>query len=330
MRSIVLALLVSAVCIAQDLPAPDQVVVEPDQPTTEAHWRTGAEGTNNKASTESLQLINFLDGQLDTGSGWSASPPAHAPWAAASLAAGSGELRAAVNWNVGFYQEGSNESWFQESLADFFGNGLLPANFRIGSPEYTYDVSGGRFVIVAGANLPSQRQSWVTIGTTYLPEGTLGRSDCTFALDANVLPGSRTSLYVDQPQIGMTEQALVIAADMRSFVDGSFQYSKMWVIPKSSLYNVEYQNCPASIQYYYWWGLKNGDGTVASSLVPANSNSSITYLLNSHTPGTNGANAITQWELNTSRAGAFTLTRTTVATAQYYAPPPAQQPGTST
>ncbi|MBV8072817.1 MAG: hypothetical protein JO270_23140 [Acidobacteriaceae bacterium] len=191
-------------------------------------------------------------------------------------------------------------------------------------------MSGGRFVIVAGANLPSQRQSWVTIGTTYLPEGTLRRSDCTFALDANVLPGSRTSLYVDQPQIGMTEQALVIAADMRSFVDGSFQYSKMWVIPKSSLYNVEYQDCPASIQYYYWWGLKNGDGTVASSLVPANSNSSITYLLNSHTPGTIGANAITQWELNTSRAGAFTLTRTTIATAPYYAPPPAQQPGTST
>ncbi|MBV8072816.1 MAG: hypothetical protein JO270_23135 [Acidobacteriaceae bacterium] len=124
MRSIVLALLVSAVCIAQDLPAPDQVVVEPDQPTTEAHWRTGAEGTNNKASTESLQLINFLDGQLDTGSGWSASPPAHAPWAAASLAAGSGELRAAVNWNVGFTRRGltnpgSRKVWLISSATDF-------------------------------------------------------------------------------------------------------------------------------------------------------------------------------------------------------------------
>ncbi|MBV8553429.1 MAG: hypothetical protein JOY54_19195 [Acidobacteriaceae bacterium] len=331
MRSIVLALLVSAVCIAQDLPQPDQVVVEPDQLTADAHRTTGPLGIHNKASNESLELINFLDGQFDTDTGWSASTPVHAPWAAASLAVGSGELRAAVNWNVGFYQEGSNESWFQERLADFFGNGLLPPYFRIGSPQYTYDAAGGRFILVAGATLPSQRESWITIGTTYLPQGTVGRSDCTFRLDANVLPGTHTNFYADEPQIAMTAQYIVVTAEMRSFADGSFQYVKMWVIPKRSVYNVEYQNCPAYIdQYTYWWALKNADGTLVTSLAPANSSSSVTYLLNAQTPGTNGANALTKWQLDTSRPGAFTLTKMNVPTARYFAPPPAQQAGTST
>lgn len=332
MRTIVLTLLVSAVCAAQDLPAPDQVVVvEPGQLSVETHQSAVTrQGVTNQAPSESLVLMNFLQGQCDTDSGWCASSPAHAPWAAASLAVGGGELRAAVNWNVGFYQEGSNESWFQERLADFFGNGLLPPYSGVGAPQYAYDATGGRFVLVAGASLPSQHRSWVTIGTTYLPQGTVGRSDCTFAVDANVLPGGHSDLYVDAPQIGMTEQAVVITGAMRSFADHTFQYTKMWVIAKRDIYNVEYQNCPASIQYTYWWGLKNPDGTIVSSLAPANSTGSITYLLNAHAPGTNGANSLTEWRLDTSRPESFTLTRMTVPTARYYAPPAARQAGTST
>jgi len=331
MKTILLTLLVTAVCAEHDLPAPDQVVVEPDQLTVEAHQpAVTRQGMTNQASSESLALINFLPGQADTNSGWSASPPAHAPWAAATLAVGAGGLRAAVNWNVGFYQEGSNESWFQESLADFFGNGLLPPYFGVGAPQYAYDATGGRFVLVAGANLPSQHQAWITIGTSYLPQGTVGRSDCTFALDANVLPTSHSDLWVDVPQIGMTEQAVVITGEMRSFAGNTFQYTKMWVIPKSSIYNVEYQNCPASIQYAYWWGLKNPDGTLVSSLAPANSTGSITYLLNAHAPGSNGANSLTEWRLDTSRPQSFTLTQMTVHTAPYNVPPAAQQAGTST
>jgi hypothetical protein len=277
-------------------------------------------------------LVNFLQGQADTTTGWTASPPASAPWAAATLAVGGGELRAAVNWNVGFYQEGSNESWFQERLVDFFGNGLLPANTGAGAPQYAYDTTAGRFVLVAGTSLASTQQSWVAIGTTDLPEGITGVSDCTFALDANVLPTGHSSFYVDSPQIGFTEQAVVITGQMRSFTDKSFQYTKMWVIPKGYIYNVAYQNCPASasIQYTYWWNLKNADGTLVGSLAPANSTGSVTYLLNAHAPGNTGATSLTQWQLDTSIAGSFKLTQKTVPTALYTAPPNAQQSGTST
>ena len=329
MRTFVLTLLVSVVCSAQDLPAPDQVV-EPDHLNVEAHQpAVTRQGLTNQAS-ESLVLVNFLQGQADTTTGWTASPRANAPWAAATLAVGGGELRAAVNWNVGFYHEGQSESWFQERLADFFGNGLLPPNTGVGAPQYAFDTTAGRFVLVAGANLASQQQSWVTIGSSYLPQGIGGRSDCTFALDANVLPGGHSNFYVDFPQIGMTEQALVITGQMRSFADKSFQYTKMWVIPKSSIYNVEYQNCPASIQYSYWWGLKNPDGTLASSVVPANSTGSITYLLNAHTPGATGATSLTQWQLDTTIPGSFKLTQKSVPTARYTTPPLAPQHGTTT
>jgi hypothetical protein len=330
-KMIVMALLTSAAYAAQDLPASDQEVVEPRYLQVGAHPAASEKGVlSNQAATESIALVDFLDGQADTDTGWSASTPAHAPYAAASLAVGAGQLRAAVNWNVGFYQEGSKESWFQERLADFFGNGLLPPNFGIGSPQYAYDATNGRFVIVAAANLATQHRSWITIGSSYSPQGTVGRSDCTFALDANVLPGTRTQFYVDMPQIGFTRDALVITGTMHSFADNSVQYAKMWVIPKSAIYNVEYQNCPSSIGYNYWWGLKNQDGTTASAPAPANSNTSVTYLLNAHATGTSGANSLTQWRLDTSHPGAFTLTSTTVRTAAYYAPPRAPQSGTST
>jgi hypothetical protein len=323
MRIIVLTVLLAALCAAQHSPEADQVALD-------AHAIMERQGVTRQASTESLQLVNFLQGQADTDTGWTASPPAQAPWAAATLAVGSGELRAGVNWSVGFYHVGSNESWFQERLADFFGNGLLPPNFRIGSPQYIYDALGSRFVLVAGANLMSQQQSWVTIGSTYLPQGQVGRSDCTIAIDANVLPGRHTNFYVDMPQIGMTRDAIVITGIMRSFSDNAFQYAKLWVIPKSSIYNAEYQNCPSSIQYTYWWDLKNPDGTIASSPAVAKSNESITYLLNAHIPGNGGANSLTEWRLDTSRPTSFALTSMTVLTATYHAPPRAQQPGTST
>jgi hypothetical protein len=61
MRTILLTLLVPAVCAAQDLPAPDEVVVEPDQLTVEAHLpAVRREGMTTQASSESLVLVNFL------------------------------------------------------------------------------------------------------------------------------------------------------------------------------------------------------------------------------------------------------------------------------
>ena len=61
MKTILLTLLVTAVCAAHDLPAPDQVVVEPDQLSVEAHRpAVTRQGMTNQASSESLALILFI------------------------------------------------------------------------------------------------------------------------------------------------------------------------------------------------------------------------------------------------------------------------------
>jgi hypothetical protein len=69
-----------------------------------------------------------------------------------------------------------------------------------------------------------------------------------YKIDANDLLHAQTTYYVDQPHIGMTDAAVVITTDLRSFTDGGFQYAKVWAF-KAELYNVPDQECVTSLQY---------------------------------------------------------------------------------
>jgi hypothetical protein len=135
--------------------------------------------------------------------------------------------------------------------------------------------------------------------------------------------------------VGMTKDALVLTADMFDFTNGqfgNFQYSKLWVLPKSRFYNTPHQICsPRPTPFQVWWsdGLKNPDGSYARSVVSAKSydaGSSVTYLVGA---SPNGGNSLTLWTVDTQQ---LTLSPgfagNSVTTLPYSAPPPATQAGT--
>jgi hypothetical protein len=272
--------------------------------------------------------------------------PTCAPDAEPTIAAGPVQLwqdgnspqprvRVVANWNFSDYQE-NGHGIFSEPLNDLFGNGLIPSNnWGIGEPQLLYDQkegdpSGyGRFIVVAQANDPTTQRAWITIATTYIPQGyfngNFSINDCTYRVDANLQPdGSSTN----EPRVGVTGDSVVIAANMWTF-DGRFQYAKLWVLPKKNLYNVPYQDCNgrSPTVSFIQSGLQNADGSAAYAVIPAksyNASSSVTYLVSA---SYNGGNALTLWTLD-SRQPSLSP-GVSVRTQPYSTPPPAPQAGTS-
>jgi hypothetical protein len=125
----------------------------------------------------------------------------------------------------------------------------------------------------------------------------------------------------------MSRDSLVITADMRAFdSNATWQYAKLWVFPKSGIYNAPLKSCPSGTgPYHYWWELKNPNGSLASAVVPAKSygNTSVTYLLAAYG---NGGSALSLWTLDSQR---LTLTVKAVPTKPYTPPPPAPQSPTN-
>jgi hypothetical protein len=286
-------------------------------------------------------------GQYDIAFGFSPGPgfpPVCASYAEPTLAVGLneeellGNLEQAVDNNYGYYDKNDTQI-FAEPLADFFGNGLLPSGFLIGKPQLLYDQTGdpngyGRFVLVAAAVQPARHQAWITLGTTFVPAGGTNPADCTVAIDANrEANGSLTNYWPDEPRVGMSRDSLVVTAEMKSFADNSPKGAKLWVIPKTSIYNVPTLPCPQErfqpppVVSGIGEGFKNSDGTRAVEIIPANSydvRSSVTYLVSAYP---NGGKALNLWTLDTRR---LTLSLKRVPTQPYSNPPPAPQPGTST
>jgi hypothetical protein len=281
-------------------------------------------------------------GQYDTVSGdiSARAPLACASYAEPTLAVGLGDaLEQAVDNNYGIYDK-TDTQIFTEPLSDFFGGGLLPSGFRIGKPQLLYDQSGdpnryGRFVLVASAFNPATHQSRITLGTTAvstIPPGT----DCTTAFDANrQVNGPPTNYWADEPRVGEDETDLIITAEMKSFADNSPKGAKLWVVPKTSVYNVPGLPCPQTpfhgqpppVVSAIGTGFQNSDGTRAVAMIPAKNydvTTSTAYLVSAYPQG---GKALNLWTLDTRR---LTLSQRSVPTQPYSTPPSAPQPGTST
>lgn len=246
-----------------------------------------------------------------------------------TLAASGSLLEIGTNSNYGRWPPtGRSDQSFPEALANFFGSGLIPSHsWGVGQAQLLYDQTAGRFVLAATVRDVAAKRAWIAIGTTAHQEPR-GITDCTVAVDANIVAtGPQTSFWADGIRLGMTQDALVISADMRAFdANGTFQYAKLWAFPKSNIYNAALKYCPsASGLYHFWSGLKNPDGSVASTVIPAKSygNTSVTYLVAAHP---NGGNTLSLWTLDSQR---LTLSVRAVTTRPYSPPPPASQKATS-
>src|SRR6202043_2777927 len=86
----------------------------------------------------------------------------------------------------------------------------------------------------------------------------------SFSIDAKMNRATPTENFVDAIRIGMNDNTVFVTGNMFSFLDSSFQYAKLWVIPKAQLYSFSSGSSLTSV--YTDWHLTNADGSVAASL----------------------------------------------------------------
>jgi len=284
------------------------------------------------AESQTLNLKASWPGQYDTAIGWyphAGFPPVCAASADPGIAVTNGTvIRIGANFNYGtYYRNGT--SVFQDRLANFFGNGLLPDNTDIGPPALLYDNDSNRLVMVDTARQVGTEQAWITVGTTAVSPPYGGTTDCTFRIDANIRPGAGpTNQYADHVQVGMNADSILITADMYKFTNGNFKYSKLWVFPKSAVYNVPLHSCPVfnPSPSYVAWDFTLPDGSLASHVVPAKSydpSSSVSYLLSAPVEG---GNQLGLWTLDTA---SFNLKGASVPVKPFSIAPLAAQKATS-
>jgi hypothetical protein len=233
--------------------------------------------------------------------------------------------------------QGNNDiSNGQQDLASVFA-GFLPTGFSITQPQVLRDSSpfelpdftgtADRYVIIGVARNANTQESRIYISATQYT-GASVYSQCLYWFNVNDTPDS--GLWAASPRLGMSANALLLTANMYSSSDNSFQYAKLWMLPKTSVYNdPSLGTCPAAaVPANLVLNMPNSDGSLPFSVAPARSfdNSPMAYMINSLW---NGGNSLTLWQLDTTDPTTITGTYGPVSTNSYSVPPNAQQAGSS-
>jgi hypothetical protein len=189
-------------------------------------------------------------------------------------------------------------------LAGVFNN-FLPAGYYVTQPQVLRDTSplqlpgltetADRYVIVAVAYNPSTQASRIYISSTKYDLASV-YDQCVLWFDVNDSPDTR--LWADSLKVGTSGNALVFTANILSYSDNSFQYAKLWMLPKAAVYNdPSLGSCPRpTVPPSLVLNMPNADGSLPVSVIPTqNADGSPTaYLVNSLW---NGGSSLTVWKL---------------------------------
>jgi hypothetical protein len=172
--------------------------------------------------------------------------------------------------------------------------------------------------VAIGLNQTTSQAWWLV--SVSLQSSAIG-SWCNYALNATLNGATVTSNWADWPGLGVDNQAIYLTANMWSFSSSTFQYAKLRILPKSSMYSC------SSVGWWDFWNLKNPDDTLAFSIQPAHTYGTpgVEYLVNSYS---GNGDSLTLWNL-TNPLTTPSLTRSPVSVSQYVLPPDAEQPGTT-
>lgn len=206
----------------------------------------------------------------------------------------------------------------QMSLGSFTG-----ASFgMVSDPQLEWDNQWGRWDYAA--TLVSLHNNFLLFGWSKAADPTdLAGGWCRFgvALGAN-LP--------DYPKLGHSDGFLAVGANVFDDTTGLFSpvTADIWAIPKP----VSPSSCPAPTAFHFATQaqpLRNADGTLADTPVPANTtdSSAAEYVLAAHLPvGARSQSRVMQWHI---AAGPSLVPDGDITVASYTAPAPAAQPGTT-
>jgi hypothetical protein len=205
-----------------------------------------------------------------------------------------------VEGGIAIYDRSGNPE-FQTSYESWFGQ----PKEAFHDPVTMWDDVGNRFLF-----------SVMQLGTSQILVSVAQQSSalgqfCTYTFSD--LPNH------DFDKLGVDQDGVYITANILSQSTGQVVSNELFYANRSAM-----ENCQ-KVNYSYWQGLTNPDGSVAESIAPARQDSSsqgVEYLVNSIP---SGACKLTLWAL--TRNG--NLSNTSVATQCYSPPPPAEQKGSS-
>jgi hypothetical protein len=301
------------------------------------------------AQTPTLQIYTSFAGQYDTAMGWQptyGNPSVRNPMAEPTIAAGvyEGQTRLliaadnSIGWFYNALQGPDDIHNAQQDLASTLA-GVLPSGFIASQPQVLRDQSPfqlpgqplemlDRFVTIAKAFNPNTHESRI-VGWATQYDGNVEAGQCLFWFNANA--AGTNSLSADSPRVGLTGNALLIAANMYSNAKGSFQYAKLWQVAKTTIYNdPSLGTCPAfpAPTSLVLNQQRNSDGSLPFSVVPARryDGSTTAYMVNALL---NGGNTLTLWALNTANPAVISGSYGHVTVRRYSNPPNAEQSGTT-
>ena len=219
-----------------------------------------------------------------------------------------------VNSSVAVFNKTGGPAVLLRTLTVWFNNVIQ--NATIFDPKVLFDQHTGRWVLLAVAvsQNPNRSAYLLSVSATTNPLGPWRNYSLNARVDGNVV----TNNWADFPALGVDAKNLYITSNQFAF-GGGFQYAKIRVVPKAG----PYSGGPAA--FFDFVRMRNPDNTMAFTIQPCHTFGApqVEYLVNSRFP--NG-NTLTIWSI-TQSGTAFTLTRRSVATANYSLPPNATQKG---
>jgi hypothetical protein len=238
-----------------------------------------------------------------------------------TLAAGPSHVLAAVNSWLALYPKNGGAPAMQRDLSTWFSNVIT--NAKVFDPRVAYDQYVGRWIVLADA-LPldvNDHSSWFLISVSKTSDPLGGWFN--YKLDAKVDGSTTTDNWADYPGLGLDSEAVYVTANMFKF-GGFFQYAKLRVIPKASLY------AGGTVNWFDYTKLKNKDGSSCFTIQPCHMFGApgTQYFVNSVSP-TSAAptqDTLSLWSLPNPTAGG-TITRRDVSVDRYGMPPDADQKG---
>lgn len=167
-----------------------------------------------------------------------------------TIAAGPAKLLPVVNGGIALLTK-TGTNLVQKTLTGFYGT------LHALAPKTLYDHHAGHFVTIA-INGMAAPDSFIELAVSKTDDpanldiGTTA-SDAWWKwnIDADLNGGQQTNLWADFPGLGVDQHHLYITANMfDDSIPPSFQYVKLWIIPKAQLYAGQ-----TTITWYEFWNL---------------------------------------------------------------------------
>lgn len=232
-----------------------------------------------------------------------------------------GKTVASINVRIGFYDSTGATLQSERNISTFIGDNQI-AQSSLFDPRVLYDPKSDRFIyVVLSGSTDVTSKLIIGFSQTNDPIGAWK----FYKINGNV---DGSSNWFDYPNVGITDNELIITGNLFSSTNNSFYQSVVLQINKAEGYSGA-----ANLNYRYWDNIQDGNNVNAFTLVPAGNSGNENYgpkfyLVSNTAPS---SNIITIYEITDTWNSPSAQINIKTATVDLYSTPAsdAQQKGTT-